>query len=493
MPGKILGIDINEDFISAVQISGSLKGFQVLSSASVLVDHNPEKALNEISEKMNLGSETYIASIDGSNISYQNLTMPFKDPKKIKQTLPFELETLLPFPVDDIVVDFNIVKSGDHSEIIAVSARKALVSQYLQAVRTLDVHPRVIDIRPVPIALWLLSQSETPDNGLVIDIGQKKITYVLFIDRRIALVRNTSLIPEISSAPLSTDAGPASKETADAISLSLHRDIKNTLRSFSLLMKGEIKPEKAYITGIGAQRQGIDKALVQQMGIPVEPVNVGNDNRVRMDVETAEEWNPALMSGALSLALREFKKGHGFNLRKGEFAVKKGFLKSIKELRVAGIALLIIFIFLLFDAGADHYLVKKRYDAAVHKNADLFRQLFPDVQEVKFPIQQLKQKIEELKNSSLAIPGDIHKEQKTLDLINDISQRIPKSTDIDVSSMVIDSETVRISGQTDSFNTVNAFKSDLESSTYFSDVMIMPAKLDKTGKKVEFELKLQRK
>jgi general secretion pathway protein L len=493
MPGKILGIDINEDFISAVQISGGLKGFQVLSGASVPVDHNPEKALNEISEKMNLGSETYVASIDGNNISYQNLTMPFKDPKKIKQTLPFELETLLPFPADDIVVDFNIVKRGDQSDILAVSARKALVSQYLEAVKTVDIHPRVIDIRPVPIALWLLSQEATPGNGLVIDIGQKKITYVLFIDRKIALIRNTPLASAIGSSPLSTDAGPESKEIADAISMSLHRDIKNTLRSFSMLTKIEIKPEKVFITGIGAQRHGINEALALQVGIPVEPVDVGNDNRVHMDVETAEGWNPALMSGALSLALREFKKGYGFNLRKGEFAVKKGFLKSMKELRVAGIAFLIIFALLLFDSGADYYLVKKKYDAAVQKNADLFRQLFPDVHEVKFPLQQLKQKIEELKKSSLAIPEDIHKGQKMLDLINDISQKISKSTDIDVSSMVIDSETIRISGQTDSFNTINTFKSDLESSAYFSDIMIMPAKLDKTQKKVEFELKLQRK
>jgi len=374
-----------------------------------------------------------------------------------------------------------------------VSARKTLISQYLESVKARDINPRVIDIRPVPIALWLLSQDETPDNGLVIDIGYRKIAYVLFIERRIALVRNTPLAPEISSALLSTEAGTVSNEIADTISMSLHRDIKNTLRSFSIQIKAEIKPEKAFITGIGAQRQGIHDALAQQIGIPVEPVNVGDDNRIRMDVDMAEEWNPALMSGALSLALREFKKGHGFNLRKGEFAVKKGFLKSIKELRVAAIALLIIFVFLMIDGGTDYYLVKKKHDAAVQKNADLFRQLFPDVQEVKFPLQQLKQKIEDLKKSSLAIPGDIHKGQKMIDLINDLSQRIPESVDIDVSTMVIDSETVRISGQTDSFNTVNTYKSDLEPSTYFSDVMIMPAKLDKTGKKVEFELKLQRK
>jgi len=458
-----------------------------------MVADNPANALNEIAQQMDLRSETYVASIDGSYISYQNLTMPFKDPKKIKQTLPFELETLLPFPIDDIVVDFNIVKSADQSEILAVSAKKALVSEYLQTVRPFGINPRVIDIRPVPIVYWLLSQDETPGSGLVIDIGQKKSTLVLFIDRRIALIRNSPMEKGVRPSPSAADAGAASKEIIESISKSLHHDLKNTLRSFSAQMKGEIKPEKIFITGIGSQYPGLTEVLAEQTGIPVEKIDIRKDGRVHMDYDMAETWNPGLMTGALSLALREFKKGHGFNLRKGEFEVKKSFLKSVKELRKIGIALLIIFAFLLIDAGSDYYLVKKRYEAAEQRNAKLFRQLFPDVKEVKFPLQQLKQKIEELKKTAVTMPADINKEHKMLDLINDISQRITKTVDIDVSSMVIDAETVRISGQTDSFNTVNTFKSELEPSPYFSEVMIMPAKLDKTGKRVDFELKLQRK
>jgi general secretion pathway protein L len=493
MPGKILGIDINQDFISAVQITSGLKGFQVLSSATVMVGDNPSDALNEIAQQMDLKSDTYVASIDGSHIAYQNLTMPFRDPKKIKQILPFELEPLLPFPIEDIIVDFNIAKSADHSEILAVSARKTLVAEYLQTVKSFGIHPKVIDIRPVPIAYWLLSQSETPGSGLVIDIGLKKSTLTLFLDRRVVTVRNISLENGGRPAPSTLDTEAVSKELIEPISKSLHRNLKNTLRSLSAQMKGEVKPEKIYITGIGSQHPGLIETLTEQTGIPVEQVDVSRDSRLRMDYNIAESWKPSLMSGALSLALREFKKGHGFNLRKGEFEIQKSLLKSVKELRKIGIALLVVFAFLIFDAGSDYYLVKKRYQAAEQRNADLFRQLFPEVTEVKFPLQQLTQKIDELKKSAVTLPTDINNEHKMLDLINDISQRIPKTVDIDVSSMVMDSETLRMSGQTDSFNTVNTLKTELESSSFFSEVMIMPAKLDKTGKRVDFELKLQRK
>jgi YbbR domain-containing protein len=58
--------------------------------------------------------------------------------------------------------------------------------------------------------------------------------------------------------------------------------------------------------------------------------------------------------------------------------------------------------------------------------------------------------------------------------------------------MVIDPETVRISGETDTFNTVDNIKTGLEPSDYFSTVTITSANLDRSGKRIQFEIKLQR-
>jgi Tfp pilus assembly PilM family ATPase len=497
MSGRILGIDINEDFISAVQVISGLKGFQILSCQSVMIDkyNGPANALKELSEKMDVKSGAYIASIGGGNISCQNLVMPFKDPKKIKQTLPFEMETLVPFPVDDLVIDFNIVKSSDQSEILAVYAKKSLILEHLETLKPFGISPGIIDIKPVPLTFWLLSRDETPENGLVIDIGLKRITIVLFIQRRIALIRNMPLGDEAVSSSGSENINATSKENIETVSRSLHSCIKNTLRSFSVQVKKELNPERAFITGIGAQYPGIAELITGQTGIAVEKIDISMDKAIRMDYNIETVWNPALMDGALSLAVREIKKGHGFNLLKGEFEVKKGFLKTVKELRKIGIAVLIILIFLMIDLGADYYLVKKRYEAAEQKCVDLFRQSFPDSGDVKYPLLQMKQKIDELKKSAVMLPGDIKKDQTVLDLINDISERIPVTINIDVANMVIDTETVRISGETDSYNAVNSLESGLESSPYFSDVTINKAEHDRTGtgEKVEFELKLQRK
>jgi Tfp pilus assembly protein PilN len=126
------------------------------------------------------------------------------------------------------------------------------------------------------------------------------------------------------------------------------------------------------------------------------------------------------------------------------------------------------------------------------KVTEVFRRTFPDVKRIVDPLQQMRVKVNEVKTSAISIPGT-NSNNKVLDLLKDISDRIPKSLDVKVSRMVIDQETVRVSGKTDTFNTVDSIKSGLESSRYFSGVTISSANLDRTGKRVQFEIKLQRK
>ena len=83
-------------------------------------------------------------------------------------------------------------------------------------------------------------------------------------------------------------------------------------------------------------------------------------------------------------------------------------------------------------------------------------------------------------------------DEKVLDLLKDISERVSSDLDVHVTRMVVDPETVRISGETDTFNTVDTLKNGLEASDYYREVTISAANLDRSGKKVLFELKLQR-
>jgi len=161
MPGKILGLEISKESVTAVQVISGLKGYQVTACGRVNIedDGGLDEALKILSQQVALKSDTYITSIPSEDISYRNLQMPFKESKKIRQTLPFEIETVVPLPVEDLVVDFNITDQSDQSEVLAVSVKKGAISGYLEKLKAYGIDPDILDIRSVP----LVSRQVTSD------------------------------------------------------------------------------------------------------------------------------------------------------------------------------------------------------------------------------------------------------------------------------------------------------------------------------------------
>ena len=499
MPGKILGLDISDHSITAVKVKSELKGYQITACARVMIEENGglDHALKGLFDKMDLKSDTFITSIPEGHVFYRNVQMPFKEPKKIRQTLPFEIETLVPSPIEDLVVDFSIIDQSGQSEILAVLAKKDYLSEYLGWMLKYGIDPEALDVRSVPIVSWLLKQKGISDTGVFLRIDGKRNTLVVYLKRRIALIRTFNLDGDPIARSISDATGdPIATPTAEQMESYLKSfcsKVQNTLHSFCWKRKEVIHPEKIYFTGIVALYPGTGEILSGLMDIPVEQVNLAGDKRVSMDREVVGVWNSSLMDGALALALRDdSRKGLGFNFRKDEFEVKKHYLGFRKEIRKVAIFLLLIVSFLAIDLGVDYYLMAKRYQILNQKITGLFRETFPDVKRAVDPVQQMRVQIDELRKSTVLLPG-INTNQRVLDLLRDTSLNIPKSVDVRINHMVIDPETVRMSGETDSFNTVDNIKNSIEPSIYFSAATITSANLDRTGKRVQFEIKLKRK
>jgi len=488
MPGKILGLDISEETVTAVQVKSGLNRHEVTACAQVMIEDGVDEALKSLFQQMDPKSDTYLLSIPGSRVSYRNLQMPFKDPKKIRQTLSFEIETMVPFPIEDLLVDFAVLDRADHSDILTAYVNKSLVSEYLQHLEPYGIDPEVLEIRGVPTLLWLIKQEGTPENGLFVDIGGKKSTMILYAKGRVALMRTFS---SNALRPATQDKMPAPEQIESSLE-TLCTTVRNTVHAYSCQNNVETPLERVFFTGRWALYPDTGSLLERFLEVPSEPVNVSRDKRVRMSADIYGEWKPALMDHALALTLREDRRVRGFNFRKGEFEVKKQVLGSMKELRKAAIIVFAVLAFLAFDFGVDYTLLKKRHDVLDQKVNEVFRKTFPDVTRIVDPLQQMKVRINELKKSALMTPG-LKADERVVDLIKDISERVPMDLDVHVNRMVIDPDTVQISGDTDTFNTVDSLKGRLEPSSYFTTVTITSANLDRKGNRVEFDLKLQRR
>ncbi|HUU39447.1 MAG TPA: pilus assembly protein PilM [Desulfatiglandales bacterium] len=498
MPGKILGINIDGSSITAVKLEGGLRGYMITNCASVPIDTagGLSEAIKALSEQADLKADTYFSTIPGEEVSYRNLRIPFRDPKKIKQTISFAIETMIPFPIEDLIVDFTIIEQAEQSDILAASVRRRYISEYLSLLKGHGIDPDILDIRGVPVTLWLLSLKEIPDNGLVLDIGSRSGTMVLYLKRQISLVRNFPFHDNVVSkntpyAPSDKQEGDLEPEQIESLFSVFCTDIRNTLHAFGCQNNKSAIPGKAFITGTGSLYNNTEDLLKQFLEIPIERIDVTKDPKIHMDEDIARLWSPALMNSALALALRDNKKGPGFNFRQDEFEVEKKYFRFKKTIIKVGVLLLIILSLLIADLGVDYYSLKKRYKILGNQITEIFRQTLPDIKTIVDPVQQMRVKINEMQTSNLSLPG-IGADHKVLDLLRDISMRIPESLDMKIMMMSIDPEIVQIKGVTDTFNTVDNVKKGLESSEYFSDVTISSANLGRSGNQVEFELKMQR-
>ena len=499
MAGKILGIDMQSDLIAAVKVEARLRGYHVIECASVMMGDvdGLDEALKTMSKHLSLKADTYISTIPGELVSYRNLHMPFKNTKKIKQTLSYEIESMVPFPVEDLVVDFTFIDQQDQGDILAASIGREYISEYLVSLQNHGVDPDILDISGVPIVLWLLRQAEIPDDGILFQMGQKRTTIVLYLKRRISLIRSfafcNGLMPEAMSNS-KTNKNTQSQEAEQIVSCfeSFCKNVRNTLHSFEYQNNKKVKPEKIFITGIGSVYPQALGLLERFLAIPVEEINVaGGDPTIHVNENIAQSWNPATMDGALALTLRGNRQGLGLNFRKDEFEIKKTDTKFKREIRRASIFLIIILSLLITFFGIDYYFLKKRYTMLEKQITETFRQTLPDVKRIVDPVQQMKIKITQIKKSAFSLPG-IAGDYNVVDLLRDISLKVPESLNVTVMSMVVDPEAIKIKGETDTFNTVDIIKKGLEPSKYFSAVTISSANLDRSRKRVQFEIKLKR-
>lgn len=485
MPSKILGLEISYTHIAAVEVLNSLKGNELLSCLSIPVENSDiESALKDITSRLDGEVDRCIVSIPLSSTSFRNIHIPFKDDKKIRQALPFEMETLVPFPVDDMIFDYSIIDNINGANILTAGIYKKNISEYLNKLLSEGIDPDIIDVNPVPAAAWILDQQEYPENGLYLEICPEHQNVVIFQNRRIVIIR------ELNNYLKEND--DSNNDIFNAALKAICIEVEGTVHSYNSQRNDPVTIERVFFGGSATDHSQTGEFLSDFFKAPAERINIIDKLKHQTETRTLKTYDPLFMENSLAAALREQKKGRGFNFRRDEFKVKRSYFKTGPEFKKSATLFALLIILLLSNTGIEFYFLNRKLKQVEQKYDEERLKRFPESENYKYPHIQLKQRLAELERSSVQLPGGINPDQKVLDILKDISQRISGSLDIDVSNMVVDQDAVRIAGETDSFNTVDNLKNRLEPSSHFNNVTISSANLDRAGKRVKFELKLAR-
>ena len=192
MPGKKLGIDIGDGILKAVIVHHVRGGYRVDMAESIDISGNGgiSGAINQLRDKVDFRSHNIRLSLPAAAASFHNLKMPFREEKKIRQTIAYELETLLPYGIDDCLLDYNIISQTRHSVILsalvsrfAVKERISLFGENLPSIGT-------ITIGALPVASLLSAAGQFAGSGLLLDIGEREAVAVFVVREKIVQVRH---------------------------------------------------------------------------------------------------------------------------------------------------------------------------------------------------------------------------------------------------------------------------------------------------------------
>lgn len=129
--------------------------------------------------------DAVLALIGTDQVFYSTQELPFDDPKKIEQVAPLQLQDVLPFEVDDFVVDsFVIGRQNGEFRVLSSLAPQSAVAETLATLQLLGADPKLITTRAsalLPLSRMLLgleSNSRSDDF-----LGSSTLVGVLHIEQ----------------------------------------------------------------------------------------------------------------------------------------------------------------------------------------------------------------------------------------------------------------------------------------------------------------------
>jgi type II secretory pathway component PulL len=481
MNRKILGLDIRKNTVSAVLLnsgtkSARLEAYEVVSMSDQKESENTLAAALEIMvEKVDMSGCVCVASFPANQALYRNIRVPFTNKKKIVQILPYELEPTLPFPVENLTIDFhtiNISENADHTDLIAAGIEKSILKNYIDTLASFKIKPEIITISGYYPVLCLANSARVPEKWLFADIEVDKATVFAVSSKRICLIR---------SFPIPSNPAFAIK--------SLGTNIQQTTAAFSELFNTDFIPEEIRVTGPGIIKLNFEKELSDLLKVPVIPIELFREIDTGIENYAASSFNSAMFDNALALALNEDKGIDRLNFHKDRLAVNEFLTRHKSSLVKTGILAGVVLALALLNFLLNFYFINKKINHLNHQITDIFKTTFPDVTKIVDPLQQMKVKIKEARKSAF-LPSETTKYIRSIDVLNEMSKRIPDKVDVDFTRLVISHENVTVSGITDTFNSADEIKSRIEESELFKKVIITSTSKEKSGSRILFKLKV---
>ncbi|TFD80995.1 type IV pilus assembly protein PilM [Cryobacterium fucosi] len=344
MTANVVGIDIGTAGLRAVEVSDAGKARPTLvryhevrlpegavHRGEVVEPNTVAAALRGLWSAGGFKSKNVVLGMGNHRVLARDLTVPKMSIKRIRESLPFQVQDMLAVPVADALLDFYPIsehegENGPEINGLLIAAVKDAVQGNIKAVQLAGLSPVEVDL--IPFALSRVIYRGTKTDGAVaqIDVGVATTTVVVTLagvpqflrlipagggDLTQALALRLGITSDEAEALKRTlgfgqPSAPESEAAATVIvevTTELLNSLRNTVNYFANT-RHNMPVTRIVLTGGGAQLAGFAAALGEQTRLPVFPAEPSAAVTLGRGIDAgALQHTQGAFSVALGLAL----------------------------------------------------------------------------------------------------------------------------------------------------------------------------------------------
>lgn len=481
MSSRILGIDIRNHFVNGVVVRAGFKTeriethFQVPLAGQGEFEARLSDAINTIVDRIDVKDIFCQVALPSDWIIYRNIDIPIKGQSKIRQILPYELEPLLAQPVELFAFDFlpvAINETQNDNHMLAAGVERPHLKACLDVLAAAKIDPDIVTAGSYALASCLSKVTDIPEQTAIVTMDGEAWSIYLLLSGQIGMAR--------------TFRFPSGKDSDAAI---IDTNLHQTISAFEEQYNFEFDPQTVYLNQDAAsERTDVESELIEKYDYPVKTIDIAD--AAGLPVQSARStWHSEQMNNALALVLVRTKGIKALNFRRGDYGKRIFFSEQRPHLIKTAVLCGLILVLGILAVILDGYYTRRTLRHLDEQVVTVFTSTFPEVRRIVDPLQQMKVKIRDEK-SKIAQMGIAERKVAVIDILNDISQLIPKKMDVTLTGLIIGPENMLLSGHAEHFEMVNDIRANLERAEWVDTSIISSANQDKTGQRVDFKIKL---
>ncbi|MBX3330708.1 MAG: pilus assembly protein PilM [Nitrospira sp.] len=515
---ECVGLDIGQTGLKAVRFRRRLSGretidyFQHPMPFSRPEDLEPARRVKSLRgflwQNGLYSTDRLVTAIPCQDLFVRTLSFPFKDSTKLAQVVPFEVENLVPMPLEDLAVGSLVLPPGQTAEgtlreskgsdVLVTAAPRDKVAEHLRFLAQADVEPSAINVDAM--ALFSVTQylqdegAAVPQDLAIIDVGASKTTLCLVQGGRPLVLRTIlwggnhlthalAVRHACSFADAERRKRTMAVDQVDGLLEPILRELRITLQAHQGNERSRLT--HCWVCGGGAKLQEIGGYIARQLGLyPVGPrQGFGPEAPRAFSIAFGLAIHPKIIrprwrfkSTPMELAL---------DLKDVADAASPDTGETKQNRRLAIAAGLVITVLAIVNFSI-HFMLHDqrvaRLKTALHSQYERF---FGPGAAPGEEIDQAQYRIGVLDKALGVIDSA---DDKVLHTLSTFVKQLPPGTMVKVRELTIDGATILMEGETTSFDAVERLKQTFASSPQLKDVAVTETRVGAGPNQVVFRI-----